>query len=1627
MRFLTGLILILSCFTLISGKSSAQNYNWITPGKTYLKMYVTEDGLFRINKSDFNSAGIDVTDIDPRTIKVLNLGQQIPIYFSGEQDGKFNNNDYFDFYGTRKYGGLTNTYTETNAVFYVTNEYYDLYSDTNFYWIDWGGSNGLRYSSTDYTSSELFQNNFFNGKLHFESDKYYSQGENFSAAEYRYLSTEKFKGEGWYWKLIGDNQQLSDTFSLPVLFPLPQTASIKLFAYPTVRNTLILNEHNLQIRINGTLISTLISNDYSRFDTTISFSSSLLSNISVNNVTITYVPAPGSTGGVHFDFFELQLPNLYKLLDNKFSCSTGVSDTVSKQFNITGYNSLNQVNIYDVRNNYRIPAFSSSNDTLKFTGKSNGKFEIVNSVITKKPVRIRQRSVPDLVSVSNGADYLVIYNSVFSSQAEQLRAYRQTHDNFRSIKAEIEDIYDIFNYGLENPVAVRNFSKYVFENWQLPKLQYICLLGRGSFDPKKNIPSSTYYKNLVPVYGYPNSDGYFANVNTGTFFYYDQIAIGRLPSYTVSEAQTMVDKIIAYENQTSNPEAWWKTFNFITGGGTYAEQQTHQQRSNFEINTYVIPQNIAGNPVKIYRTDTSGSNTYNLSDSVRNSINRGTLFINFRGHAGSHDWEVLLNDPNTLNNGNKLPLILSLTCFTGENSKTDYRGFGERFVYLPGKGAIGFVGTTGWSFGSSGNDFGTYIIQSLKSDTSRRIGNLLKVAGKSMSSDSLSFNTRHTVNCYNLLGDPAATLNLPKHPEFLINNNDYKLSDPAPEVKVPAVLTVFPKNYGLYADSCKIRFHLTKNNITYSVKDTIIRTFRFSDSVKYKFTLDSAGVYRMLVSLDIDNWFNREIEINNTISFAVPTKNFTFIPVSPVDNSLVYKDSVEFSGLNPNLSPGLNNMKVFMQMDTSVKFNSPVLRTFVKNKISGAVTKFKSDLPVLTNNTLYFWRARSAVNNDTTNWSGTQRFVYNNGSGTGDGKMRFINSQISAEISKFSYSQYNEADFDNTEFSGNDIRLSESPVTLIARSYGSNGEEASYFSVGKTNIYIDGGMNTGLNLIKVKKLTGSVLTFKNFKMTSASSSDSLLTFLNSFDTTHFLMLLNAAYVPGGTNLSSAVKSKLRQFGSIYCDSIGIMSYFHSWSFIGYFGASGSDASEAFDPCCRTSPGCVSCDHWSEAVCTKNVVFKKLYGTLTNIIGPAQTWSDFSWTQNIPEGSSLKFDVIGIDRLNIETLLIPDIQTNTFADISKINAVQYPKLKLLAKFSIDTAAGIQSPVMNLIRINYFPATELVLDRNSVIPELTGKSSKERSSSGFSFDYYNSGFAYLNGVIVNVFNKSVNDTNILFSDTVFSILKTDSMKNYSAIFKKPLFTDSTRIIIQIKPKDDPNEFFSYNNFAEYSLTATGKIRNNISAEVLSDGKKLNSGDNVRKNPELKIILYGDNNLSLESDTTQLVLRLNDSYIPYFSKGLKNPAVNFADNSDRKSGEGMKSVMFYPELKNGNNRLEIVYRNNYSETDTMVYDVIVSEITGISDLYNFPNPMKNETNFIFNLTSPENSGNLKLKIYSVSGKVIRIIDFPFVAGMNQINWDGKDSDGDIVANGTYLYKVVVENGSEFESEVQKLVVLK
>jgi hypothetical protein len=80
--------------------------------------------------------------------------------------------------------------------------------------------------------------------------------------------------------------------------------------------------------------------------------------------------------------------------------------------------------------------------------------------------------------------------------------------------------------------------------------------------------------------------------------------------------------------------------------------------------------------------------------------------------------------------------------------------------------------------------------------------------------------------------------------------------------------------------------------------------------------------------------------------------------------------------------------------------------------------------------------------------------------------------------------------------------------------------------------------------------------------------------------------------------------------------------------------------------------------------------------------------------------------------------------------------------------------------------------------------------------------------------------------------------------------------------------------------------------------------------------------------------------------------------------------------------------------------------------------PNPFCQETFLGIRLAEP---APVTFTIYDVCGAVVRRSQIPSVAaGECQVSWDGRDSSGQPVADGVYLYRVEVPGGSKAEGKV-------
>ena len=95
-------------------------------------------------------------------------------------------------------------------------------------------------------------------------------------------------------------------------------------------------------------------------------------------------------------------------------------------------------------------------------------------------------------------------------------------------------------------------------------------------------------------------------------------------------------------------------------------------------------------------------------------------------------------------------------------------------------------------------------------------------------------------------------------------------------------------------------------------------------------------------------------------------------------------------------------------------------------------------------------------------------------------------------------------------------------------------------------------------------------------------------------------------------------------------------------------------------------------------------------------------------------------------------------------------------------------------------------------------------------------------------------------------------------------------------------------------------------------------------------------------------------------------------------------------------------------------------------IRSLYSHPNPSRDRTTLTYELS--RDADEVFISIYTTSGRRIRRLEnAPTKRGYNEVMWDGRDEEGEPLANGTYISKIhAISNGHETQA-VGRIAILK
>ncbi|MBK6950230.1 MAG: hypothetical protein IPH16_21050 [Haliscomenobacter sp.] len=974
------LLLLLSSLILCAQTAFAQMWNgqdtlygneWIRENQSYFKFKVAEDGVYRIGYDALTAAGIPAAQIAGGQYQLFRLGEETPLYVSSGES-PLSPADFLEFVG-RKNRGELDRFLYANPDQEQLNPEYSLYSDSSVYFLTWGAPGkrlknlipGLGDLSNHSSISEITIH-----QLLLESASHslpplfgsyalhgtYTQGEGFgSSRNFRYTKTIALDG-------VDLQKEIRLSFRMN---SWPESNQIQV---------LVQNQPILDTTLNGPFVQefsfTLPPGTAVGSKLTLEVKTTRLSSIAF--VGTTYTKSLGAAskaeGGIPF---SLAVP--------------GNSSAFSFPWTLSSPGIL-----YSLNGEARREALVSNGESFfSAAGLATG-----DTLLLAEEKNIRQ--IPSLQAVQMASripatlDYLIVTAAPFMQGAAQTyAAYRAgaAGGSYSPLAIEFAALQDQFAYGIpRHPLALKNYLEWLKK--QKITLKYLFFIGKGLEYP-------TYRKQaalpewLVPTFGTPASDHLFAAPNPAKA---PEFPVGRLAATDPDQVLAYLDKVREYETAAlhlgaSDERYWPKRALHLAGGQTEGEKIAI--RYYLDQGAAILAQAPLGGETVSYYKNSSDIVQQSPTEEITQLINKGVSVITFFGHSSSNTFDYSINEPQSLDNTGRYPILFALGCNAG-HIFNNYKSLSESYVFEPRKGAAAFLGTSSVGYLNALGEEIKSIYQSMNrlGGTETTLGLALKDAFEAMISRNSTIELS-LVQTTILHGDPALRIPFAQGPDFTI--------DPASVGLSPAVVSAATDSLTLAADLL---------NLGAAIPDSLelllewtndqgqtLRTHSFTvpspsnrQPLRLRFPFEpGATVGNQYISLTLDprnilsEWPAPLGEQNNTLALPGGSARLRFFvfahsitPLVPPPYGVLARQP---AALMASTSNPLDRTQraYFFELDSAETFDSPLLQQAEINSLGGIV-RWTIPIPLQPDQT-YFWR----VSQDST---GAGAFAWQNSSFT---------------------------------------------------------------------------------------------------------------------------------------------------------------------------------------------------------------------------------------------------------------------------------------------------------------------------------------------------------------------------------------------------------------------------------------------------------------------------------------------------------------------------------------------------------------------------------------------------------------------------------------------------------------------
>ncbi|MBI9034507.1 MAG: type IX secretion system sortase PorU [Bacteroidales bacterium] len=758
-------------FDRLQTKRTYRNQSVLKTGNWY-KIRLQSDGVYKITYQDLEAMGINPSNINPSKMGIFGNGgdmraesnsvfrydglQENAIYFSGEDDGKFDPQDYILFYGDSPDQWIFKAKDKTFK------HLKHPYNDYTYYFLTTDQGTGKRIQDTELSQDEAVSVvNEFNDLFFHELDEVnlIHTGRTWYGENFRSTARTKIVADFNFHDVV-DNSEMKFVGDFAARSTVYTYFSLSYNGDTIFRRGLPAKATHLYTYASDLTMTKKVPAKGNPCTIKIDFDPK---NVNTSEGWLNYVEVQARSyltfKGQQFKFFDGESVAADQTAE--FSISNASENT--KIWDVTDLPNVTQVSTAVVGNkmNFKIHV-DSLREFVAFNGSDFKQVEFVKQIANQ-----------NLHAVRN-LDMVIIAPKIFLIEANELANLHREYDNMNVGVFAPEAIYNEFSSGSLDITALRDFFKMLYDDSDTGKeLKYVLLFGDGTFDTKNRIENNN---NFIPSYQSIASlsktssfvaDDYYSILDDEEDSLADvpDIGIGRLTIRSESEARMMIKRIHDYMiNSPKNMGDWRNKMCFVADDENgnvhlnYSEQlvdTVHMLDPNFIVNKIYLdayPQ----------ESTPSGQRYPEARRLINDQINHGALCINYTGHGGelgwAHEQVLTLGDIGKMTNYDRLPLFITSTCEFSRFDNPEVFSAGEQLLLNPKGGAIALFTTTRLALSSINYAINDKIFKAMLCKNEEglypRLGDINK---KSKNPNSISYVNIH------LLGDPALRL---KHPGY---------------------------------------------------------------------------------------------------------------------------------------------------------------------------------------------------------------------------------------------------------------------------------------------------------------------------------------------------------------------------------------------------------------------------------------------------------------------------------------------------------------------------------------------------------------------------------------------------------------------------------------------------------------------------------------------------------------------------------------------------------------------------------------------------------------------------------------------------------------------------------------------